>query len=256
MRVFRGKLYGVGVAVLVLGVVSVFTANPVAAEDIASIYREGSRLLKEDDYASALRLFEQARDLDPGSSKIWLKIGLARAGLDDNQGAMEAYHRTVELDPTNFKAINNVANVYYRQGRYDEASVWYRKALAIKPGYILAGYHYGWILRHESRLDDAEKMFTQVLGQKPSDDRDRRTQTEALYFLGAISFRKGDYGRTASIMERVVTAVPGHPEARYYLGMAYRWVGRDAEAKEQFEIHKNITRSVHREQPVEKKSPS
>ena len=105
MRVFRGKLYGVGVVVLVLGVVSVFTANPVAAEDIASIYREGSRLLKEDDYAGALRLFEQARDLDPGSSRIWLKIGLARAGLDDNQGAMEAYHRTVELDPTNFRPL-------------------------------------------------------------------------------------------------------------------------------------------------------
>ena len=99
-------------------------------------------------------------------------------------------------------------------------------------------------------LEHAEVVYFTGAGDAPEG------RVEALYFLGAISFRKGDYGRTASIMERVVTAVPGHPEARYYLGMAYRWVGRDAEAKEQFEIHKNITRSVHREQPVEKKSPS
>ncbi|MDX1389811.1 MAG: tetratricopeptide repeat protein [Acidobacteriota bacterium] len=243
-------------AILVVIVVALVSSSVVAAADVASIYREGTRLLKEDDFAGALQLFERARELDPGSSKIWVKIGLARAGLGDTEGAMEAYRRAADLDPGNVKALNNAANVYYRQGRYDEAAEWYLKALEIDPDYILAGYHYGWILRHENRLEEAEKMFTHVVQQQPANDRDRRTQIEALYFLGAISFRNGAFERTATIMERVIAAIPNHPEARYYLAMAYRSIGRDEEAREQLEIHKEITRSVHRERPVEKKSPS
>jgi tetratricopeptide (TPR) repeat protein len=236
--------------------VSCLLASPSTGDDVASIYKEGSRLLKNQDYRNALEAFEKARDLDPDSPKIWLKLGMTYSGLQDTERAIEAYRRSIELDPGNAKALNNLANVFFRQGLYEEASEWYYKALELDPGYILAGYHYGWILRHQGRLDDAERVFRHVIEQKATNERDGKTQMEALYFVGAIRFRKGDFERTATIMERVIEFAPGHPEARYYLAMTYRRLGRDEEAREQLELHREITRSVHREKPVEKQPPS
>jgi len=231
-------------------------AGPSPGDDVASVYKEGSRLLKNEDYRNALVWFEKARDLEPDSSRIWLKLGMTHAGLQDTESAIEAYRRAIELDPGNVKALNNLANVFFRQGLYEDAAEWYYKALELDPGYILAGYHYGWILRHQGRLDDAERVFLHVIEQEAANERDGKTQMEALYFVGAIRFRKGDFESTATIMERVIRFAPGHPEARYYLAMAYRRLGRDEEALEQLERHREITRSVHREKPVEKRPPS
>jgi cytochrome c-type biogenesis protein CcmH/NrfG len=39
------------------------------------------------------------------------------------------------------------------------------------------------------------------------------------------------------MMEQVLEANPGHPEARYYLGLAYRQLGRLEDARRQLQIH-------------------
>ena len=56
-------------------------------------------------------------------------------------------------------------------------------------------------------------------------------------------------------MEQMIAANGSHIEARYYLGMAYRRLGRIDEAREQLEIHRRMTRAVRKNTPVEKARP-
>ena len=57
------------------------------------------------------------------------------------------------------------------------------------------------------------------------------------------------------MMEQVLRVHRGHPEARYYLGMAYRQLGRIDEAEQQLEIHRQMLRAL-REQPSSSGDPA
>jgi len=240
--------------VVVLGLaVALAVSGAVASDEGAAeaSYREGARALAAGDYAAAASALERAVQADPSSARTWLKLGLARAGLQDSEGAIAAYRKAIEIAPEDARALNNLANVYFRQGRYEEAADWYRRALDVDPDYLLAAYHYGWVLRQLNRPEEAEREFRHCLELPAENDRERRTQLDSLYYLGTLRFRANDFATAASMMERVLAAFPAHPEARYYLGMAYRRLGRDAEAREQLELHAQMLRST-RGRPIER----
>jgi hypothetical protein len=44
-------------------------------------------------------------------------------------------------------------------------------------------------------------------------------------------------------MEEIVSARPGHVEARHFLGLAYRHLGRMDDAAQQLEIHRQLLRA-------------
>jgi tetratricopeptide (TPR) repeat protein len=221
-------------------------------ESAEAAYQEGSRALGSRDYEGAVRALSRAVELAPDSVQAWFKLGLARSAAGDRAGAIDAYRRTTELDPGHVMAFNNMGNVYFRQGRYDEARGWYRRALDLDPDYLLANYHYGWILRQFNETQEAERVFSHCLELQADDDRQRRTQLDCLFYLGTLRFRAGDDAKTVSVMEQVVAVYPAHPEARYYLGMAYRNLGRLDEAQQQLEIHEKMLASRRRE-PIERR---
>jgi len=180
----------------------------------------------------------------------WLDLGRAHSADKQWDEALEAYHRVLELRPDHAKAMNNIGNVYFRQNRFEEASTWYTKALALEPDYLNALYHDGWVLRQLNRLEAAEERFRSCLVVTPKRDRDRRTQLDCMFFLGTLRSRQGDYGKTAQYMEQVLRAYPAHAEARYYLGTAYRQLGRMDEARQQLELHHELREKSRNREPI------
>ncbi len=228
-------------------------ATSVAGDDNADAeYRAGREAMRAGNPETAADAFERAVRIDPGFAPAWLNLGIARARVQDWEGAVAAYESLIELDPGHAKALNNMANVYFRQGRHDQAALWYERALAADPDYLLASFHFGWVLRELNRPDEAEKWFSHCLSIEPDTDRERKTRLDCLFYLGALRFRARDYERAASILERVVAVQAVHPEARYYLGMSYRQLGRLDEARTQLEIHGKMVQAIRRSEPVEK----
>lgn len=210
--------------------------------------------MRERDYERAAEVFERGLQQHAESVDLWFNLGRARSALSDSAAALEAYGRTLQLDPAHVKALNNTANIYFRWGRYEEAGTWYARALEIEPDYLLALFHHGWVLRQLGRSEEAARRFERCLQVEAGDERDRRTQADCLFYSGALRFRQGDYAQAASIMERVLEGNPAHVEARYYLGMAYRGLGRIPEAQRQLEIHGELLSAARRDAPIEKRS--
>ncbi len=72
----------------------------------------------------------------------------------------------------------------------------------------------------------------------PADDAQKgKIRIDCLFGLGSLRHRAGDYETSAAAMEQVLSVHPTHFEARYYLGMAYRQLGRLEEAKKQLDLH-------------------
>jgi tetratricopeptide (TPR) repeat protein len=251
-------------AALLLGSgLATFAAPPVPANDAdqgdeagggaEAAYRAGMDALRDGDAERAEAALRRAVELDPDLGKGWLQLGIVRSRAQDWDGAIAAYTRLIELEPDNPKAPHNLANVQFRRGDHEEAARWYARALELDPDYMLAAFHYGWMLRELNRPEEAERWFSRCSELEGTDRRENKTRLDCLFYLGALRFRARDYEQAASIMERVVTMFPGHPEARYYLGMSYRQLGRTAEAERQLEMHNHIINSIRGDEPIEKR---
>ena len=205
--------------------------------------------LRKKDYPAAIEAARRSVALDERQAGAWFNLGAAHARLEDWSAAIEAYGRAIELEPQDKKALNNLANVYLRQGRYEQAADWYARALAIDPDYLLATFHHGWALRQLNRLDESERAFRHCLELPAPGEREQRTHLDCLFYLGSIRFRRGDWPEAAGIMEEVLRRWPSHSEARHFLGLAYRELGRLDDARRELALHQQIVHA-RRSEPI------
>lgn len=237
-----------GLLVVLFGA-SLLLAQP--EERAAAATHEGTEALQAGDNAGAAAAFERAAELEPTRAEHWVRLGMARARAEQWDAAVAAYQRAIDLDPS-AKTCHNLANVYFRRGDYDSAAKLYGRAVEIDPTYLLARFHYGWCLRQLNRAEEAQAAFEECLRLEPHDERERETRVDCLFGLGSMRHRAGDYAASARMMEQVLSVFPAHPEARYYLGMAYRQLGRLEDARRQLEIHAQIMQTHRKEAPIEK----
>ncbi len=139
-----------------------------------------------------------------GSSKSQFEAGNEYFRQGNLEKAVEAYQKTIELDPTNQGAYVNLGVAYYQQEKFDLAEAQYRKALELKP-------------------DDGEVAYN--LG--------------ALYLQQALM--KGDPPDQAGLakavkqLEQAIYLAPHLAEPLFSLGVAYRGLGQKDKAMEAFQ---------------------
>jgi len=238
-----------GARVLLLAAITAVAGCGSNEAEVEQAHLASSEALRQRDYPAAILAARRAVALDARHAGAWFNLGAAHARLENWTESIEAYDRAIEIEPQNRKAVNNLANVYFRQGRYDLAADWYARALAIDPDYLLATFHHGYVLRQLNRVDDAERAFRHCLDLKAENDREKRTHLDCLFYLGSIRFRRGDYADSARIMEDVLRAWPAHAEARHFLGLSYRQLGRLEDAVRELGRHQQIVHA-RRSEPI------
>ena len=237
---------------LLLPLALAVVAGAVRAETAEEAHATGSLAMRSRDYTAAAAAFEQAVALEPDNADYWFRLALARSRLSHWDDAIAAYERVIVLNPSQVMAHNNRANVYFRRGMYEEAAAAYQGALQADPDYIKALFHSGYVLRQLGRSAESERPFAHCVEVATEDPVDRRLQLDCLFYLGALRFRARDFEQAAMMMEQVVAGVPGNVEARYYLGMTYRRLGRLEEARQQLELHQQMLKQMRDSSPMER----
>ena len=78
----------------------------------------------------------------PYNSFLYNLCGLALQGNGNIRHSIEYFNKSIDIDPNNFSAKNNLGNSYKIIGRYDLAENNYTSALKIKPDYVQALNNY------------------------------------------------------------------------------------------------------------------
>jgi tetratricopeptide (TPR) repeat protein len=208
-----------------------------ADDGAAAAFEAGIAAQRDGRHADAAAAFERVVAAEPTRVEAWSKLAAARSSMMSYDAAIQAYQRIAELEPGNPKHWNNLANAYYRKGDYETAAQDYARAVELDPQYVLGQFHYGWTLRDLNRSEEAEKAFRACTAAAARDDRERKTQIDCLFGIGSLRHRAGDYAAAAKLMEQVLAVFPGHPEARYYLAMSYRQLGRVDDAERELKTY-------------------
>jgi tetratricopeptide (TPR) repeat protein len=120
--------------------------------------------------------------------------------LDDGDpahfdGALDAYRRTLEIDPNLVPALINLANIHYARNEMAEAQALYERAISLEPEVFEAHFNLGNIFHDLGRYGQAQACYRDALRLNPS-------YADAHFYL-AVSLEKSGLSHEARLHWRM-----------------------------------------------------
>ena len=85
----------------------------------------------------------------------WVQVGFW-------QNSLTLFKHAIEVTENNYMAHNNLGNIYFRQGKLDQAVKHYSEALRINPGFALAHNNMGAAMLRSGKIEEALFHFRQA----------------------------------------------------------------------------------------------
>ncbi|MBA3239718.1 MAG: tetratricopeptide repeat protein [Acidobacteria bacterium] len=208
-------------------------------------------------------------------------LGVVLAVKGDNAGALEAVTRAVEVAPDNFDAQLALGRALYGAGDPAAASRAFRAAVSLRPGHATARFFLATTLEGAGDDEGALAAYRELIAARPEMAEGHlgvgvllvkrsggATNAEAvreleralaldgnLYegrvALGRALIRAGRATDAVEHLKRAAELAPRNPEPHYQLAVAYRRLGRKAEAERESAIVRGL-HEEHRGGPVSK----
>ncbi|MBK7078233.1 MAG: tetratricopeptide repeat protein [Myxococcales bacterium] len=179
--------------------------------------------------------------------------GVDRFDQGDAAAAIDAYKAAIAIDADYCDAIDNLALIYRREGRLDEAIALYERSLAIAPHNQFAWQNVGVAYRMRGRHADAMRAYRQLAALSPANPegwfgvaqmalmahqaaeaRDAARRAEALYvaagsplvddarlLLGFAAIALADWPTVRATLEPQYAKLASDAEVNLALGKAY-----------------------------------
>ncbi|XP_066475872.1 PEX5-related protein isoform X2 [Tiliqua scincoides] len=263
------------------------TENPF--KDWPGAFEEGLKKLREGDLPLTILYLEAAILQDPHDAEAWQFLGITQAENENEQGAIVALQRCLELQPNNLKALMALAVSYTNTGHQQEAYQalrnWikqnpkYKYIVRSKKGSPALTRRMSKIADESSLLEEVKELYLEGAHQNGEMiDPDLQTGLGVLFhlsgefnraidaFSAALTVRPEDYslwnrlGATLANGDRSEEAVeaytraleiqPGFIRSRYNLGISCINLGAYREAVSNFLTALNLQRKSRNQQHV------
>ena len=133
--------------------------------------------------------------------------------------------RALRDHPQNEALLFALGAAYERKGDVDKSLEKMRAVLAVNPENAQALNFIGYTLADRNRdIDEAEKLVLRALALRPEEG-------SFLDSLGWVYYRRGDYGKAVTTLERAAAISPDEPVIAEHLGDAYMGAARLEDAQ-------------------------
>ncbi|MGA3066302.1 MAG: tetratricopeptide repeat protein [Tepidisphaeraceae bacterium] len=212
--------------------------NPDSAAAHANI---GQTLADQSDWAGAEAEFRRALELRPSDGALCIKIGVCRAAVGDNAGAIWWYQKALDHLPDSDEPVLHRlrSEPYYRMGCVygsmpgDEnrqlAIDAYKQAIQINPDYELAMDNLGELLLEAGQTGAAIAEFESALKVNPD-------SVPAHNNLGNAYLAEGNFQQASAEYESVLRLAPSNVNALNNLGTVNARQGKWPEAIADFQL--------------------
>jgi len=160
---------------------------------------------------------------------FWI-VGLACLTVYQNQvwkNPKTFYAHILKYAPNNWTALNNLGNLLEREGAWEEADRYLRKAIAIDPERPESHSNLGILLMRQGDLEHAMQAYQTALRLSPENPA-LHNNLAALYRL------KGEWQKAILAYQRALSLNPQLVESRYFLAKTYEQVGETTLAEKHY----------------------
>src|SRR5262249_24818740 len=177
----------------------------------------------------ALRLFQNALELDSGFAMAYEYLGITYVHLNDRVQARNQLLLATRLaEHTTEIEKNKIFGDYYLLIRnYDEAIAHFQLLVQLQPqdpaAYLNLGDCYAGKFQYDAAISETEKGIK------------LQSRSGPLENLAEILFLKGDTSKARAVAEQILNGEPNDFRARNYLGKSYIVSGQLSEARHAFE---------------------
>ncbi|MFK8016344.1 MAG: hypothetical protein AB8G17_13000 [Gammaproteobacteria bacterium] len=207
-------------------------ANAWASLGLLEMHR-AQRTTDNPDYAPAEAAFARAIELSGNNAEVYSWYASLKSAKLEHDAAVDLYLKSLELDPLARIPRSNLARVYARLGRNDEALEQLLEATRIYPEWPVAYDNIAGHLVGLGRFDEAY-AWAEAAHKLSTDSLTGQSRISVLLQLG-------EYERAAALLD----AIPqGHPLRPIALAFQAFFVGNYAEAIERWEAIVNADNST------------
>ena len=216
---------------IVSGCVSSTSGPPKSTPDDGDAadlnYQLGARYYRNGEYDLSRDRLLLSLELDPKNAIAWSTLGLTYEALGNARLAEEAYDKAVQVAPRDFLIQGNYAVFLCRQGRYDDARVYFDKALkAPTNDYAERTFtNAGVCMMQKPDFEQAETYLRGALERRPD-------HAEALLQISVLFYEKTDYLRSRAFLQRYLSSNPVSPAILYHGIQIEQQLGDDAARRE------------------------
>lgn len=186
------------------------------AEVLANL---GALLARKEDFAGAIRHYEQALKLDPSLTPLHLNLGLAHFKQGRAVEAIAAFDRFLQAQPGHRQATQLRAMALVEAGRFAEAETAYRALGDGGDASVALGL--ATALLRQQKTAEARAILDPLIARGDS--------PELQLTLGQALLNEGRLDEALAALERARALSPEFPALRLHIGSAY-WRQRKTDA--------------------------
>lgn len=175
-------------------------------------------------HQQAIAPLKQALTLNPSYHPAAIQLVTAFIALQKLEEAEKISSMLHKAEPLNVESLLLLGMIRKFQNKYDDAIIYYDKALSIQPDAISVLINKGLVLQAMGKVDDAIKLFQTVTKQAP-------TLAQIWHILAMAWLAKADLKQAIPCFEKAFELNPIDVELGVQLAKAYRHVGRTSECE-------------------------
>ena len=192
-------------------------------------------LLTKEDFSNAADVLQPASQVNPKDAQLVLALGVARYGQRRFDEAITAFLKTIQLDPAIPQPYVFLGRVLDQAGDHlqqitADYQAWYDKyPKRFEPAYLLAKAELAG-----GDATEAEKLLRHSIQEK--------SDYWASHFeMGQLLAKQHHYPEAAAELQQAVALNPKEPMPHYHLARVYERLGEADKAKQEREIHAQLT---------------
>jgi tetratricopeptide (TPR) repeat protein len=160
----------------------------------------GSSYFEKGEYQKLIDAMLKAEKALPRDYRIPFLLGLGYSRMDQNERAVTAFRRSLDLKPDDMNTLSTLALTLDGLRRYQESDSLYERALKVDPKSHLVMNNYGYSLAERGlQLERALQMSLQAIEAEPKNE-------SYLDTVGWVYFKLGNYEEAQKYIAKAINA--------------------------------------------------
>ncbi|MDO9577221.1 MAG: tetratricopeptide repeat protein [Candidatus Cloacimonadales bacterium] len=171
------------------------------------------------------------KDYNQSSNQLtaedWFQKGYNADEICEYDNAILYYQKAIEIKPDFIEAYHNMGCAYCNKGNYDKAIECFQKAIEIKPDFAEAYLNMGVTYRNKGNYDKAIECYQNSIRINPNN-------AKAYTNMGIVYGNKGNYNKEIEYYQKSIELFP-YSKTYFNMGLAYYDIGKYNDAIQCYE---------------------